>query len=54
MRHETVNHSEEMCVVGDIHTNSLERVWSLFKRSLIGAFHKMSSKHMDRYLEEFE
>ncbi len=54
MRHETVNHSEEMWVVGDIHTNSLEGVWSLFKRSLFGAFHKMSSKHMDRYLEEFE
>lgn len=53
-RHETVNHSEEQWVVGDVHTNSVEGVWSLFKRSLIGAFHKMSAKHMDRYLEEFE
>jgi len=53
-RHETVNHSEEEWVVGDVHTNSIESVWSLFKRSLIGAFHKMSVKHMDRYLEELE
>ena len=53
-RHDTVNHSEEVWVVGDVHTNSVEGVWSLFKRSLIGAFHKMSAKHMDRYLEEFE
>ena len=53
-RHETVNHSEEVWVVGDVHTNSVEGVWSLFRRSLIGAFHKMSAKHMDRYLEEFE
>lgn len=53
-RHETVNYSEEMWVVGDLHTNSVEGVWSLFKRSLIGAFHKMSAKHMDRYIEEFE
>ena len=53
-RHETVNHSEEVWVVGDVHTNSVEGVWSLFKRSLTGAFHKMSVKHMDRYLEEFE
>ena len=53
-RHETVNHSEEVWVVGDVHTNSVEGVWSLFKRSLIGAFRKMSAKHMDRYLEEFE
>ena len=40
-RHETVNHS-------------IEGVWSLFKRSIIGAFHKVSEKHLDRYLEELE
>ena len=53
-RHETVNHSDEEWVVGDVHTNSIEGVWSLFKRSIVGTFHKMSVKHMDRYLEELE
>ena len=53
-RHETVNHSQEVWVIGDVHTNSIEGVWSLFKRSIIGAFHKMSAKHMDRYLSELE
>ena len=53
-RHETVNHSQEVWVIGDVHTNSIENVWSLFKRSIIGAFHKMSAKHMDRYLGELE
>ncbi len=53
-RHETVNHSQEEWVIGDVHTNSIEGVWSLFKRSIVGAFHKMSVKHMDRYLEELE
>ena len=53
-RHETVNHSEEQWVVGNVHTNGIEGVWSLFKRSIMGAFHKMSAKHMDRYLEELE
>ena len=53
-RHETVNHSAEQWVIGDVHTNSIEGVWSLFKRSIIGTFHKMSVKHMDRYLEELE
>jgi len=53
-RHESVNHSAEEWVVGDVHTNSVEGVWSLFKRSIVGAFHKMSAKHMDRYLEELE
>ena len=53
-RHETVNHSIEEWIVGDVHTNSIEGVWSLFKRSIIGAFHKVSEKHLDRYLEELE
>ena len=53
-RHETVNHSIEEWVVGDVHTNSIESVWSLFKRSIVGAFHKVSAKHLDRYLEELE
>ncbi len=53
-RHETVNHAAEEWVVGDVHTNGIEGVWSLFKRSIIGAFHKMSVKHLDRYLDELE
>ena len=32
----------------------VEGIWSLFKRSIVGSFHKMSVKHMDRYLEELE
>ena len=53
-RHETVRHAEDEWVVGDVHTNSIEGVWSLFKRSIVGAFHKVSAKHLDRYLEELE
>ncbi len=49
-----VRHSVEEWVVGDVHTNSVEGVWSLLKRSIVGAFHKVSAKHMDRYLEELE
>ena len=52
--HETVMNSAEEWVVGDVHTNGIEGVWSLFKRSIVGTFHKMSVKHMDRYLEELE
>ncbi len=37
-----------------MHTNNIEGVWSLFKRSIVGTFHKMSVKHMDRYLEQLE
>ncbi len=52
--HETVNHSEEEWVRGDVHTNSIEGVWSLFKRSVVGSYHQVSAKHLDRYLDEFE
>ena len=53
-RHETVRHSIEQWVLGDVHTNTIEGVWSLFKRSIMGAFYKVSVKHLDRYLEELE
>ena len=53
-RHESVNHSAYEWVRGDVHTNGIENVWSLLKRSLVGAFHKVSVKHLDAYLEELE
>ncbi|MFC2032724.1 IS1595 family transposase [Chloroflexota bacterium] len=53
-RHETVNHSAEEWVRGDVHTNTVENVWSLFKRSVMGSYHKLSPKHLDAYLDELE
>jgi hypothetical protein len=41
-------------VCGDVHTNSVEGVWSLFKRSVVGTYHKLSAKHLDAYLDELE
>jgi transposase-like protein len=52
--HETVNHSADEYVRGDVHTNTVEGVFSLFKRSIVGAYHQVSTKHLDRYLDEFE
>jgi len=53
-RHETVNHKAEQWVNGKVHTNTIENVWSLLKRSIIGAYHKVSVKHLDSYLDELE
>ena len=53
-RHETVNHTIKQWVQGDVHTNTIENVWSLFKRSIIGSYHKLSVKHLDAYLDEME
>ena len=53
-KHETVNHSEKEYVRGEVHTNSIEGVWSLLKRSIIGSYHQVSAKHLDSYLDELE
>jgi len=53
-RHETVNHSAEEWVRGDVHTNTAEGVWSLLKRSIIGSYHHLSVKHLPAYLDELE
>jgi transposase-like protein len=53
-RHESVNHSAEEWVRGDVHTNGVESVWSLLKRSIVGSYHKVSVKHLDAYLDELE
>jgi transposase-like protein len=52
--HHVVNHSAEEWVRGDVHTNNIEGVWSLLKRGIVGSFHKISVKHLDRYLAEFD
>jgi transposase-like protein len=51
-RHEWVDHSRDEWVRGQIHTNTVESVWSLFDRSVIGAYHKLSVKHLPAYLDE--
>ena len=52
--HETVKHRDKEWAKGDVHTNSMENVWSLLKRSIIGSFHHVSTKHLDAYLDELE
>lgn len=52
--HESVEHGAKEYVRGDIHTNSVEGAFGLLKRSIVGSFHQISHKHLDRYLDEFE
>jgi transposase-like protein len=51
-RHAVINHIREY-VRGNVHTNTVENFWSLLKRGIIGSFHKVSIKHLPRYLAEF-
>lgn len=52
--HESVNHKAEEWVRGAVQTNSVESVWSLFKRSIVGSYHHLSIKHLPAYLDEME
>ena len=51
--HETVRHSVGEYVRGMAHTNGVESFWSMLKRAHTGIYHKMSPKHLDRYVSEF-
>ena len=51
--HATVKHSLSEYVKGDIHTNGIESLWSMLKRAHMGTFHKISPKHLGRYIQEF-
>ena len=53
-KHETINHKEKVYVRGNVHTNTVESAFSLFKRGVVGSFHKISLKHLQRYLNEFQ
>jgi transposase-like protein len=53
-KHEAVDHSKYEWARGDVHTNTLEGFFSIFKRGIIGVYQHVDSKHFDRYLAEFD
>lgn len=52
--HSTVVHSKGEYVRGEIHTNSIEGFFSIFKRGMKGNYQHCSEKHLHRYLAEFD
>ncbi len=52
MPHESVNHTIEYAN-GWVHTNTIESFWALLKRGIVGQFHKVSVRHLDKYINEF-
>ena len=51
--HDSVAHSRGEYVRGDVSTNSIESAWVPIKRAHKGVYHKMSPKHLHRYMSEF-
>lgn len=52
--HETVKHSADEYVRGDVYSNSAENYFSVFKRCMRGVYQHCSEKHLHRYLAEFD
>src|SRR5712692_394633 len=51
--HSKIRHSRKEYVKGEVHTNTVESAFSLLKRAVIGTYHQLSIKHLQRYLNEF-
>jgi transposase-like protein len=52
--HGSVAHEREEYVRGDIHTNTVEGYYSIFKRGMKGVYQHCAEKHLHRYLAEFD
>jgi transposase-like protein len=52
--HETVKHSDDEYVRGDVTTNTVEGYFSIFKRGMKGIYQHCSEKHLHRYLAEYD
>lgn len=51
--HNSVNHRLGEYVKGDVHTNTIEGVWSQLKRGVNGIYHHVSPKHLQKYCDEY-
>jgi len=52
--HQSVNHTVDEYVRGDVTTNHAEGYFSQLKRSIDGTHHHVSAEHLPRYLAEFD
>ena len=52
--HGSTIHSIKEYVKGDVHSNTAENFFSIFKRGVIGTYHHMSEAHLGRYCREFD
>jgi transposase-like protein len=52
--HDSVDHHRAEYARGDVHTNTVEGFFSIFKRGVIGVYHHVSEAHLNRYLAEFD
>ncbi|APV50230.1 IS1595 family transposase [Betaproteobacteria bacterium GR16-43] len=52
-QHSSVNHGKKEYARGDVTTNTVEGFFGIFKRGMVGTYHHVSEKHLQRYVNEF-
>ncbi|MEX1108439.1 MAG: IS1595 family transposase [Dongiaceae bacterium] len=52
--HRVIKHTKGDYVIGAVHTNTIEGFWSIFKRGVVGTYHKVSKKYLSLYVAEFQ
>ncbi|MFZ2065268.1 MAG: IS1595 family transposase [Xanthobacteraceae bacterium] len=52
--HQTVTHSKDEYVRGDVYTNTVEGFFSILKHGIYGVYQHISEAHLQRYLTEFD
>jgi hypothetical protein len=52
-KHIAGNHTKELRESGMVSNRTIEAAFSLFKRGVVGSYHKLGEDHLDRYLDEF-
>ena len=52
--HQSVSHRQEEWVRGEVHSNTVESYFSVFKRGMRGTYQHCKEKHLHRYLAEFD
>lgn len=50
--HLRIDHKKQF-VDGDVHTNNRESFWATLKRGILGIYHHVSAKYLQKYLDEF-
>ncbi|MDD5363134.1 MAG: IS1595 family transposase [Ignavibacteria bacterium] len=51
--HRYIFHNLGEHAIGNVHTNTIEGFWSLLKRGIVGIYHSVSPKHLEKYCDEF-
>jgi len=51
--HRRIPHSEQVYVLGDVSTNTIEGFWGLVKNGIRGVYHSVSAKHLQSYINEY-